>query len=484
MAKLKIKLSRHTRSENLAGRKHLVVPTVPIIEGVFNGVLLKSDTLKDSTVMWNSQPVYYNHPVDAIGFPTAVYNRDIFNDFYIGTILNAEFGEDGLQWETWIDEERLKKFNPDTLEKLKSGEMEEGSVGYWTNDYEFVAGEFDGEPYFEIDYNIKPDHFAVLGDEEDIGACSIEDGCGCNRTNSGEDRNMKMMIRGFKSQENISQDDIGTGDKIEMDNSSDEAHEGSWGNIDHVKDRNTILKANNYKSLTEEMYLIRDDNWEEAPSQRLHYPHHTVIDGELVVSEDGVKSARSFLERGDTKETDAAYNHLKRHYNELGLEWENDNKENVNNKTILDRINELFNKNKEQDMSKTKEGKDKKVFQDCDTVEDCKAFTQRINDTGVDTVKKLLDFNDAFGVEKIEELIGEFKERQEQEEKEIQEMRDELVEDFDFSKDEVSGMGFDTLKSVKNKLTKKDKKGNNYLGNNGNSDGKNYKRIPFNKDKE
>jgi len=111
--------------------------------------------------------------------------------------------------------------------------------------------------------------------------------------------------------------------KIDIDNSMDAAIlTRPWGDVDKTKLRNDIMEASNSGELVREAYLIVEENWEDAPSEALKYPHHEIRDGKLVVSRDGAQTALSFLMRTDPENTEAK-NHLKRHYRELELDMEN-----------------------------------------------------------------------------------------------------------------------------------------------------------------
>jgi hypothetical protein len=125
--------------------------------------------------------------------------------------------------------------------------------------------------------------------------------------------------------------DKNKGEKIEIDNSKDAADmTGSWGSVNKSKLRKQLTSASNAETLVKEAYLIVEDGWEDAPSEHLKYPHHVIKNGVLVVSKDGVQTALSFLMRNDPENQDAL-NHLKRHYNELGLEWPEETSGNNNN---------------------------------------------------------------------------------------------------------------------------------------------------------
>jgi hypothetical protein len=111
--------------------------------------------------------------------------------------------------------------------------------------------------------------------------------------------------------------------EIEIDNSMESASmEKSWGDIDKTKLRNDLMEATNSGELVKEAYLIIEDNWEDAPSEALKYPHHELIGDKLVVSKDGIQTALSFLMRTDPENTEAK-DHLKKHYRELQLDMEN-----------------------------------------------------------------------------------------------------------------------------------------------------------------
>lgn len=121
----------------------------------------------------------------------------------------------------------------------------------------------------------------------------------------------------------MKKEDIGSDDKIEIDNSKDSANtSGAWSSVNKTNLRNSLMKASNYKSLTKEAYLIRDEGWEDAPSSGLHYPHHVIQDGKLVVHQKGCQAALSRLEQNDPNNT-TAKSHLKRHYRELGMDLSN-----------------------------------------------------------------------------------------------------------------------------------------------------------------
>jgi len=83
-----------------------------------------------------------------------------------------------------------------------------------------------------------------------------------------------------------------------------------------------LLESNNKKSLVDEAYLIVESGYEDAPSEHLKYPHHSLKGSELVLNVKGViaafqRASQEGIVSGKVK------SHLLRHYHELGLSTEN-----------------------------------------------------------------------------------------------------------------------------------------------------------------
>lgn len=110
---------------------------------------------------------------------------------------------------------------------------------------------------------------------------------------------------------------------ININNSKESAtnKNGAWSNPGR-KLYSKLLKANNSKALVDEAYLIVEDGYEDTPSTSLKYPHHSIVNGELVVNVQGLQAAFSrasqqHIVSGKVKA------HLLRHYRELGLDMAN-----------------------------------------------------------------------------------------------------------------------------------------------------------------
>jgi hypothetical protein len=97
---------------------------------------------------------------------------------------------------------------------------------------------------------------------------------------------------------------------------------GSWSSVNKTTLRNKLTKASNVESLVKEAYLVVDENWEDSPSESLHYPHHQIKGNKLIVHKAGVEAAFARLMQNDPNNS-SAISHLKKHYEELGLDMSN-----------------------------------------------------------------------------------------------------------------------------------------------------------------
>ena len=161
------------------GEDHLIVPAVLVVEGVLNDLLYPADELKRNPEAWNGTPIPINHPTDDKGnFISANTPEQLAK--CIGTVFNARFNKDATVSDLWLNEAKLKAAAPEIHKKILDGEMVELSTGLVV-EIETQEGDFQGNSFTGIARNHAPDHLALLPD--DVGACSIEDGCGCPRVN-------------------------------------------------------------------------------------------------------------------------------------------------------------------------------------------------------------------------------------------------------------------------------------------------------------
>lgn len=188
------------RVEEFLGTKHLVAPVVLVREGVLNGGFLSYDEIQESALAWDDRPVTAPPDMDGSGHPT-----DDEGDFVsarlaenlerqgVGFLQNVEARDDlatnddenpkGLRGEVWVNLERAKAVGEAAIEaarRLAEGETLEVSTGYYHKLHE-GRGRFNGEPYDHEQFDLIPDHLALLPNER--GACSWADGCGAPRVN-------------------------------------------------------------------------------------------------------------------------------------------------------------------------------------------------------------------------------------------------------------------------------------------------------------
>jgi hypothetical protein len=167
------------------GRKHLVVPVTMMVEGVHNGshgpLLHTIAELGKFPESWNGIPVVIDHP-EVDGQIVSANDPDIIDSRTVGRVYRTHVNGNRLKAQVWLDEVKLKSICPTILERVKSGEQLEVSVGVFS-DEEKTEGDWNGEIYEAKATNHCPDHLAILPTSQ--GACSLADGCGirANRLN-------------------------------------------------------------------------------------------------------------------------------------------------------------------------------------------------------------------------------------------------------------------------------------------------------------
>lgn len=194
METLVANLSAGARRETLAGREYIVAPVSMIVPGILNGsrgpLLYESRDVSLSADSWNGMPIVLRHPTNN-GTPVSARSPNVLNEVGLGTVLNTRF--DGkLRAEGWFDVANLRRVAPDILNRLQSGKPIELSTGLFADYVPAPSGAtHNGQAYSYRVTNLRPDHLAVLPDE--IGACSLRDGCGIMvncRTNEDNDASM------------------------------------------------------------------------------------------------------------------------------------------------------------------------------------------------------------------------------------------------------------------------------------------------------
>ena len=162
------------------GHDNLVIPVVAALESVMNGLLYTKNEMIKSIQSWNGAPVTVNHPTTDEGVNISANSPSAMEKFNIGHFFNVVY-DAGIKGEIWINIEKAnKKGFSNIVETFKSGGLMEVSTGLLCG-VKHESGVFNNVEYGGIVHTILPDHLALLPNE--VGACSIKDGCGAMRTN-------------------------------------------------------------------------------------------------------------------------------------------------------------------------------------------------------------------------------------------------------------------------------------------------------------
>jgi hypothetical protein len=182
------------RRKTLHGRQYLVVDATILREGVLNGsrgpLYYPPDEISANPGVWNHVPIVAWHPKDKDGNPTLARHPEVLEEYGLGVLFNDQYDPEHAtrNVEAWFDEARTENFDrrlkPEhkILPRLRKGQPIELSTGLFTDNIPGV-GTFntqDGraKSYSHIARNYRPDHLAALPDQ--LGACSVRDGCGFN----------------------------------------------------------------------------------------------------------------------------------------------------------------------------------------------------------------------------------------------------------------------------------------------------------------
>ena len=193
---------------SLKGRDFIVIPVVALVEGVRHAgnaahpELVPARAFGRYVGTWNGRPVVVDHPVNAEGYAIMAHDVEVLERSYLGEIMNAHIDDGKLLVEVWLDTEAIKVCSSDLVaemwKRLTKGEVVEVSVGAIVETIE-KEGKYLGKKYKGEWDRVYPDHLAFLSGNQ-IGACSIEDGCGTFRVQSvcnvRLSEKLRMAVRG------------------------------------------------------------------------------------------------------------------------------------------------------------------------------------------------------------------------------------------------------------------------------------------------
>ena len=112
-------------------------------------------------------------------------------------------------------------------------------------------------------------------------------------------------------------------EKYKIDKSKEAMSETPWGDVDKTELRNKIMEAENKTELVKACYMLVEDGWEEAPSEKLKYPVMEIKENTLVYNRYGLSSALAYAKQ---EKEQAVINKVEAIYKKLDLE-ETDGKE-------------------------------------------------------------------------------------------------------------------------------------------------------------
>lgn len=189
MERLLFTLNAPARREKLAGREYLVAPVVMLVPGVLNGskgpLYYPPDEVANNVDAWNGMPLTMYHPTDPYGNPASGRHPAIVESHGLGYVYNARIrrSDGALVGDGWFDLQEVLKKDTKLAQgvrlypRLLSGKPIELSTGLFTENQPARPGAvFNGKPYAFVARKYRPDHLAILPDQQ--GACSLNDGCG------------------------------------------------------------------------------------------------------------------------------------------------------------------------------------------------------------------------------------------------------------------------------------------------------------------
>lgn len=181
------------REETLNDVRYIVCPVISKlgdnVEWPINAPtpeLIPASVLSLAVSNRNNRPVVMGHPQDDNGNYISANEPGVLEKYAYGFMFAAKFDDNKVSCEMWLDPIRAENVGPlatRVIERLEAGEMVEVSEGNYVLS-EIEDGEWQGKKYGAKWIACWSDHLATLP-EGQIGACSIDDGCGAGRVSMG-----------------------------------------------------------------------------------------------------------------------------------------------------------------------------------------------------------------------------------------------------------------------------------------------------------
>lgn len=108
-----------------------------------------------------------------------------------------------------------------------------------------------------------------------------------------------------------------------IDKSKDSMSDTPWQDIDKTELRNKIMEAKNKATLVKSVYLLVEDGWEDAPSEKLKYPVMEIKGDKIVYNRNALASALGYAKK---ENEESVVSKVEAIYKKLGLGKEDDAK--------------------------------------------------------------------------------------------------------------------------------------------------------------
>ena len=182
-----------------------------------------------------------------------------------------------------------------------------------TDSKEVVVWDNQTDELYKIPYKVNKDGDVTVKEEE--------------RKKVVEDKDYREVANTWT----FAKEEYGTGETIEVDKSKDSMSEKDWGKVSKTALRNKVLEAKNYKELVHDVYLVVEEGWEEAPSEKLKYPVMEIIGDKAVYNRYGLASALGYAKANGE---DEVVKKVEKLYKDLEIEDGDDKNEEKSDKEV------------------------------------------------------------------------------------------------------------------------------------------------------
>lgn len=123
--------------------------------------------------------------------------------------------------------------------------------------------------------------------------------------------------------------------RYKIDKTAKSLSNDDWSNVDKTELRNTVINAQNKSELVKSVYLKVEDDWEDAPSEKLGYPVMQLKGGKFVYNRNALANAKA---RATQQNESEVLNKLEDIYKKLKLDDGKDEKMSKQNDETKDDV--------------------------------------------------------------------------------------------------------------------------------------------------